>query len=93
MSNNNLRNSVLNCFLKFDMTHYDIFSHYNSNFINLVCIEPNFDVCSICFSFPKKPDRGNTCSHIFWYKCLHKWFTISRRCPYCRKQFNKICII
>ena len=47
MSNNNLKNSVLNCFLKFDMTHNDIFFHYNSNFINLMCIEPNFDVCSI----------------------------------------------
>ena len=46
--------------------------------------------CPICLGRATLASRPDKCYHIFCKPCLEKWGNESKKCPYCRKEFDAI---
>lgn len=42
------------------------------------------DTCLICFGVLKGKIWTTECNHKFHYRCMNRWITQVRSCPYCR---------
>ena len=48
--------------------------------------ENNVNECSICLDIiNKKDEKVLSCSHVFHWKCIKKWYYNHKTCPICRK--------
>jgi hypothetical protein len=49
--------------------------------------------CPICLGRVLKAAKPESCNHAYCFLCLKKWKKQSKKCPICRKIFNKIDLI
>lgn len=47
--------------------------------------------CSICKENVKDP-VVTQCNHVYCFECIHQWFSISTRCPDCRRNLYQACL-
>ena len=85
--------STLEGFLTFNESNYQIFGDSFKSYDKSHFNDPFRRECPICYCSPKIPTRPNTCTHIFCFKCLNKWWKSNHSCPYCRAKTNKLIIV
>ena len=48
------------------------------------------DNCPICLNRCLLPTKTNKCNHVYCNKCITKWMKTKKKCPMCRRTFDKI---
>lgn len=85
-----LKESTLSCFMENIKECHDILSIIKLDDFLKPSNPDASSVCPICLNICILPAKPNKCMHIFCFNCINAWFSIKKRCPLCRKYFNKI---